>query len=52
MESLDNLTFSQYLNHILEIKHVTKAQVLSKTTIQRIMGIKYLMDPRFLIKIR
>ena len=29
MESLDDLTFSQYLNHILEIKHVTKAQVLS-----------------------
>lgn len=25
MESLDDLTFSQYLNHILEIKHVTKA---------------------------
>ena len=23
MESLDDLTFSQYLNHILEIKHVT-----------------------------
>lgn len=38
MESLDNLTFSQYLNHILEIKHVTKAQVLSKTTIQRNYG--------------
>ena len=33
MESLDNLTFSKYLNHILEIKHVTKAQVLSMTTI-------------------
>lgn len=38
MESLDDLTFSQYLNHILEIKHVTKAQVLSKTTIQRNYG--------------
>lgn len=56
MESLDNLTFSKYLNHILEIKHVTKAQVLSMTTIQRnyreIMGIKSLMVQRFLIKIR
>ena len=38
MESLDNLTFSQYLNHILEINHVTKAQVLSKTTIKRNYG--------------
>lgn len=38
MESLDDLTFSQYLNHILEIKHVTKAQILSKTTIQRNYG--------------
>ena len=34
MESLDDLTFSQYLNHILEIKHATRAQILSKTTIQ------------------
>lgn len=38
MESVDNLTFSKYLNHILEIKHVTKAQVLSMTTIQRNYG--------------
>ena len=38
MESLDDLTFSQYLNHILEIKHATKAQVLSMTTIQRNYG--------------
>ena len=32
MESLDDLTFSEYLNHI------SKAQVLSKTTIQRNYG--------------
>lgn len=35
MESLDNLTFSEYLNHILDAKHMSKAQVLLKTTIQR-----------------
>lgn len=38
MESLDNLTFPEYLKHIIEIKHVSKAQVLSKTTIQRNYG--------------
>ena len=34
MESLDDLTFSEYLNHIIDAKHISKAQVLSKTTIQ------------------
>ena len=34
MESLEDLTFSEYLNHILDAKHMSKAQVLSKTTIQ------------------
>ena len=38
MESLDNLTFSEYLNHILDAKHMSKAQVLLKTTIQRNYG--------------
>ena len=38
MQSLDNLTFSEYLNHILDAKHMSKAQVLSKTTIQRNYG--------------
>lgn len=38
MESLDNLTFSEYLNQILEVKHVTKAQLLAKTSIQRNYG--------------
>ena len=38
MESLGDLTFSEYLNHIIEIKHMSKAQVLSKTTIQRNYG--------------
>ncbi|MCC3360064.1 hypothetical protein LLE98_01710 [Holdemanella porci] len=52
MESLDNLTFSQYLNHIIDAKHISKAQVLSKTTIQRNYDIRFLMDQRFLIKIR
>ena len=28
MESLGDLTFSEYLNHIIEIKHMSKAQVL------------------------
>ena len=34
MESLDDLTFSEYLNHIIDAKHISKVQVLSKTTIQ------------------
>ena len=38
MESLDDLTFSEYLNHIIDAKHISKAQVLSKTTIQRNYG--------------
>lgn len=38
MDGLENLTFTEYLNHILEVKHVTKAQLLSNTSIQRNYG--------------
>lgn len=38
MDNLDNLTFQEYLKQILDIQHFTKAQVLSKTSIQRNYG--------------
>lgn len=38
MDTLDNLTFVEYLESILEAKHVSRAKLLSQTTIQRNYG--------------
>lgn len=38
MDTLDTLTFVEYLESILEAKHMSKAQLLSRTNIQRNYG--------------
>lgn len=38
MEEIPDVTFSEYLEKILETKHMTRGQLLSKTNIQRNYG--------------